>query len=105
MEVTLEHEEQEKITIEPVGVIRPIDPLGAESGAFNVNQTFPSEPEMIAPGKRESESGNSVITPLGVIRPIFRTSDSVNQILPSGPTVIPDGLPGAGNPTNGDGVG
>src|SRR5215471_4341661 len=35
--------------------------------------------------------GNSVIVPLGVLRPILLPSCSANQRLPSGPTVMPVG--------------
>jgi hypothetical protein len=33
--------------------------------------------------------GNSVIAPVGVMRPILLPSNSANQRLPSGPAVIP----------------
>ena len=43
-------------------------------------------------------TGNWVITPLVVIRPILFPEDSVNQTLPSGPRVMPKGaLLGAGS--------
>jgi hypothetical protein len=38
-----------------------------------------------------------VTAPLGAIRPIWFPFSSVNQIEPSGPVVIPPGLPGAAN--------
>src|SRR5208282_2619215 len=55
-----------------------------------VNQRLPSEPSVIPSGWLLAVGiGNSVIVPLGVIRPILLASDSVNQRLPSGPVVIP----------------
>src|SRR5215467_9852404 len=38
--------------------------------------------------------GNSVIVPLGVMRPILLPSSSANQRLPSGPAVMAIGVPG-----------
>src|SRR2546430_1940861 len=37
-------------------------------------------------------TANSVMSPVGVIRPTLLPQDSVNQRLPSGPAVMPSGL-------------
>src|SRR4051794_37442083 len=73
----------------PAGVIRPIAPAKPEL----VNHTLPSGPaampRCVFP---PTESGNSVIVPEGVIRPIapgpIVRSSEVNHTLPSGPAVI-----------------
>jgi hypothetical protein len=78
----------------PSVVIRPIRWL-------LVNQRAPSGPVTIPPTPVMPEgSGNSVKSPVGVIRPIAGGSDAVavcskNQRLPSGPSVIAPGRPGA----------
>ena len=47
---------------------------------------------MIATGSLSGDGiGNSVIAPLGVIRPILLPASSVNQTLPSGPGSHPAG--------------
>ena len=59
------------------------------SDALRVNQRLPSAPTVIPYGRLSCHSsGNSVIVPLGVIRPIVPRSDSVNQRFPSGPGTI-----------------
>src|ERR1700676_5350622 len=73
----------------PVGVMRPIQLL---LYSYSVNQRLPSGPVVIPKGKTlEVGSANSVMVPVGVMRPILLPSDSVNQRLPSGPAVIPAG--------------
>src|ERR1700692_2589256 len=53
------------------------------------NQRLPSGPFAMPSGKLDDDgSGNSVITPDGVIRPIFPLRPSANQRLPSGPVTI-----------------
>src|SRR5271170_7136515 len=42
-------------------------------------------------GPLAGDSGNSLMTPLVVIRPILSVPVSVNQTLPSGPAVMPLG--------------
>src|SRR5512135_2996254 len=66
------------------------------AGANPVNHRFPSGPEVIGAGLASSAgSGNSVMTPAVVMRPIFpiafgsRKLVSVNQRLPSGPAASP----------------
>jgi hypothetical protein len=65
-----------------------------------VSQRLPSRPRQIPPGGQplSTDTGNSVMTPSGVIRPTLERTASrsseggcaahVNQRLPSGPTVI-----------------
>ncbi len=66
-----------------------------------MNQRFPSEPETMEYGSREGVgSGNSVIVPSGVTRPILLPIFSVNQTFPSGPFAIPQVPDEAGNPVN-----
>src|SRR5260370_8431521 len=58
----------------------------------SVNQRLPSGPVVIPHGPLlDAGRGNSVMVPLGVMRPILLLlpSSSVNQRLPSGPVVIP----------------
>jgi hypothetical protein len=71
--------------ITPEVVIRPIL-LASDS----VNQRFPSAPAVIAVAAREIEIGNSVITPVGVIRSMSGkpTRPPVNQRFPSDPLVM-----------------
>jgi hypothetical protein len=59
---------------------------------FSVNQSAPSGPDVIVPG--EFGTGNSVMAPAVVVRPIARSVvlSSVNHIAPSGPAVIEKGL-------------
>ena len=57
-----------------------------------MNQTLPSGPVAIWLGLLFAGSGNSVIAPAGVMRPILFAFASVNQRLPSGPSAIPVGL-------------
>lgn len=52
---------------------------------------MPSIPVVMPEGKLKSSTENSDTTPLLVTRPICAESDSVNQMLPSGPSVMPDG--------------
>ena len=63
-----------------------------------MNHRLPSGPAVIPNGRLPAVgTGNSVITPAGVIRPILFPMTSVNHRLPSGPTVIPLGkLPAVG---------
>ncbi len=66
---------------------------------LSTNQSLPSEPAAICPGPL-FVMGNSVMTPVGVILPIWAREYSVNQRLPSGPAAISPGpLPvvGRGN--------
>ena len=54
-----------------------------------MNQRLPSAPTVIPYGPLSCHSsGNSVIVPLGVMRPIVPRLDSVNQRFPSGPGTI-----------------
>src|SRR5260370_9186353 len=58
----------------------------------SVNQSLQSGPVVIPHGPLlDAGRGNSVMVPLGVMRPILLLlpSSSVNQRLPSGPVVIP----------------
>src|SRR5438046_534089 len=63
----------------PARVIRPIaDPAA--------NQSAPSGPRVMLPGlPKGAGTGNSVITPLGVMRAMLLLTFSANQMLPSGP--------------------
>lgn len=70
-----------KIVITSAGVTRAIS---AEKAL--AIQIFPSGPAAIEVG--ESTPVNSVIAPLGVIRPNFPTACSVNHKLPSDPVVM-----------------
>src|SRR5258707_10263038 len=65
----------------------------------SVTQTLGSGPVVMPPGWLALVgTGNWVIAPLVVIRPILFPEDSVNQTLPSGPRVMPKGaLLGAGS--------
>src|SRR5216683_2994624 len=57
-----------------------------------MNQRLPSGPTvMTVRPLAEVGTGNSVIVPLGVIRPIWFPMVSVNQRLPSGPAMMPIG--------------
>src|SRR5712692_1337639 len=56
----------------------------------SVNQMFPSGPAVIQNGELRPLTG-SVITPLGVIRPIFPDAPSTNHRLPSGPVATAPG--------------
>src|SRR5260370_10307092 len=60
----------------------------------SANHRLPSGPATIAPGLPPDGTGNSVMVPVGVMRPILRPSFSVTQTLPSGlgPLAIPRGL-------------
>src|SRR6266487_1014957 len=71
----------------PVEVIRPIFcPL------CSANQRLPSGPAVMVSKSKLVGTGNSVIVPDGVIRPILLVKAfSVNQILPSGPAVMEPG--------------
>src|SRR5215469_17911612 len=74
----------------------PLPPLPAGS----MNQRAPSGPWVISENSSFLLLGraNSVIVPVGVIRPIFALPGSVNQRLRSGPVVMPEGrLPGVGS--------
>src|SRR5438309_409313 len=57
-------------------------------------------------GLADSASGNSVVRPAPVIRPILLEAVSVNQTFPSGPATMsfsePDEAPGTGNVVIGD---
>ena len=60
--------------------------------AASLNHSAPSRSENdsgLQPGVRPSL--NSVMLPSGVMRPIWLTSDSENQTLPSGPSRMPSG--------------
>src|SRR6476619_515567 len=69
-----------KSVTDPLGVMR----ISVRTPAA---QRFPSAPATIV--KAWVELRNRVIAPVGVIRPIRGRSPSVNQMLPSGPAVIP----------------
>src|SRR5262252_1760571 len=74
----------------------PLPPFPAGS----MNQRAPSGPWVISENSSFLLLGraNSVIVPVGVIRPIFALPGSVNQRLRSGPVVMPEGrLPGVGS--------
>src|SRR5258708_26538705 len=75
-------------TMAPAGVMRPM----AFEPPVSANHRLPSGPATIAPGLPPDGTGNSVMVPVGVMRPILRPSFSVNQTLPSGPLTIPHGL-------------
>ena len=66
----------------PAGVIRPI------RSPYSVNHRAPSGPAVMSAGPRAG-SPKREIFPEGVMRPMRRLWNSVNQTLPSGPTVIP----------------
>src|SRR5262249_48722228 len=67
----------------------------------SINHKFPSGPATILPGLLLAVgSGNSVITPLGVMRPILLAVVSVNHKLPSGPAAVVTRPPLAGGGTN-----
>jgi hypothetical protein len=68
---------------DPSVLIRPIPLEGS------VNQRRPSGPVVIRYGFEET--GNSVIDPFGVMRPIRSVAISMNHKLPSDPSVIPAG--------------
>src|SRR5947209_309249 len=71
----------------PAVVIRPIDLVPK-----SVNNRLPSVPAVIRYGNvPEALTGNSVIAPALVARPILPI-DSVNHSLPSGPAAIPWGF-------------
>src|SRR5579863_5947839 len=72
----------------PAGVMRPM----AFDPPVSANHRLPSGPATIAPGLPPDGTGNSVMVPVGVMRPILRPSFSVNQTLPSGPFAIPHAL-------------
>ena len=62
----------------------------------SVNQRLPSGPAVMPSGKAAAVGMlNSVITPLGVMRPTRLPNDSVNQRLPSGPAAMLCGALGA----------
>src|SRR4051794_41776899 len=70
----------------PEVVIRPI--FGS-AWFCSVNQRAPSGPVAIPPGwLAEVGSGNSVMLPEVVTRPILLPESSVNHSAPSGPTAI-----------------
>src|SRR5260370_2754424 len=75
-------------TMARAGVRRPM----AFEPPVSANQRLPAGPATIAPGLPPDGTGNSVMVPVGVMRPILRPSFSVNQTLPSGPLTIPHGL-------------
>src|SRR2546423_4475875 len=93
----------------PFGVICPTTPGARPTSAPSTNQRLPLGPAVIAFGSPSVVGReNSVICPsaFGVIRPILPplitpfepTVCSVNQTLPSGPTVMALGsMPGVGN--------
>src|SRR2546421_107237 len=61
---------------------------------YSVNQRLPSGPSVMLLGSLVAVGrANSVILPVGVMRPIWlsESEPSVNQRLPSGPTVMPPG--------------
>ena len=66
----------------PVVVMRPT------RSPYSVNHRAPSGPVVMSAGPRAG-SPKRVIFPAGVMRPIRRLWNSVNQMLPSGPTVMP----------------
>src|SRR5260221_559641 len=72
----------------PAVVMRPIL---AVVPASSVNQRLPSGPAVM-PSGRLAGTGNKVMLPLGVMRPIAPAL-SVNQRLPSGPAVMPKAVP------------
>src|ERR1019366_4062223 len=75
----------------PLVVILPIlCPLRLVKSGFSVNQSAPSEPEVIPKGARVLGRGYSVITPAMVTRPILLVVGTANQSAPSGPVVMPD---------------
>src|SRR5215831_7896728 len=58
-----------------------------------VNHRLPSGPVTTSTGGPYLNGrGNSVMTPAGVIRPIFSGANSANQTLPSGALVMPPGV-------------
>src|SRR5579885_433410 len=80
----------------PLGVMRPIllppmqNPF--ESRAHSVNQRLPSGPAVMPKDPLLGVGrANSVMVPLGVMRPIWWPGYSVNQRLPSGPAVMRQG--------------
>ena len=80
----------------PAVVIRQMQ---EPSGHPPVYQRFPSGPAAIPIGSSLGGCGvgNSVMTPVGVIRPMLLRRCSVNHRLPSGPAVMPQGpLPAVG---------
>src|ERR1051325_6376861 len=64
----------------------------------STNHMCPSAPAVMSPGPEFGRgSGNSVITPAGVMRPILLVLNSENQMLPSGPAASARGpLAGVG---------
>src|SRR5712692_9327426 len=64
------------------GLIAPIRP------SDSVNHIRPSGPAVMSKGKVLPATGNSVIAPAVVIRPILLALNSVNHSAPSGPTAI-----------------
>src|SRR5260370_8245108 len=66
-------------------------PILAVVQAWSVNQSLPSGPAVM-PSGRLAGTGNKVMLPLGVMRPIAPAL-SVNQRLPSGPAVMPKAVP------------
>src|SRR5260221_594880 len=73
----------------PAVVRRPMVSVG--SAAPPVNQRLPSGPAVM-PSSLLPGTGNKVMLPLGVMRPIVPAL-SVNQRLPSGPAVMPKAVP------------
>src|SRR5690348_11080797 len=70
------------------GAPAPMRPIA--DGPASVNHRLPSGPGAIASGVPPTPSENSVISPLGLIRPIAPPS-SANHTFPSGPVAIPSG--------------
>src|SRR5260221_7244208 len=66
-------------------------PILAVVPASSVNERWPSGPAVM-PSSLLTGTGNKVMLPLGVMRPIVPAL-SVNQRLPSGPAVMPKAVP------------
>ena len=72
--------------------LKPVDGLIAEiTLESDVNQTFPSGPEVIAIGSRLAMGAAKELMAwvVGLISPILFVLFSVNQRLPSGPAAMP----------------
>src|SRR5713101_707027 len=77
----------------PIGVMRATALVAPGS----MNQRLPSGPLTMPIGRPADGIPNSVIAPIGVMRPIAWASCSTNQRLPSGPAVMARGsLAGVG---------
>src|SRR5216684_2952003 len=72
--------------------ILPLSPLVFGMLTTSVNQRALSGPVVMLVGWLPDGSGNSLIVPVGVMRPILPLWSSVNQRLPSGPAVMPNKL-------------